>query len=230
MHYSSFITKVIKILKKMNKIVADVISLSGPLFFLWLLGSLVYTAMEMKSNHNTRKLSIIPYLAVLTNCVVWSAYGRMEQELPVLAANLIGILVGIYCTSIYHLYSIYPPLPIYYTMTAVIIICTLLLSVLGLINLVGFIAMLLAISVYASPLSTLQIVLQERSTRSMPFFTSLAAWLTSFAWALYGGIIARDLMVLLPSIIGILLAYVQLLMYVLYRFDTASVHYTELRR
>lgn len=211
------------------QLLRTLISLSGPLFFLWLQGSLVYTAMRMKIDHNQRKLSILPYLAVLTNCVVWSAYGRMEQELPVLGANLIGILVGVYCTSIYHLYSIYPPLPIYYTMSAVIIICTLLLSIFGFTNLVGIIAMLLAITVYGSPLATLQIVMQERSTRSMPFFTSLAAWLTSFAWALYGGTIAKDLMVLVPSIVGVLLASVQLLMYVLYGFDTSNINYTELR-
>ncbi len=139
--------------------------------------------------------------------------------MTVFITNLIGILVGIYCTATYHLYSEYAPQPTHYYISSLVVIAALVGHAMGFHHLVGVLAIICAILVYASPLATLGIVLTEQSTRSMPFPTSIAEFLTAFAWALYGGVVARDLTILVPSILGIVLASAQLLMYVIYGVD-----------
>ncbi len=208
----------------LHRFVYAFISLSCPFFFMWLQASLVYSAMILRLDNNERKLSNLPFLTLLTNCFVWVVYGQLEHEMTVFVTNLIGILVGIYCTATYHLYSIYAPNPSHYYISSAVITTSLIGHSLGFHHLVGFLAMISAILVYASPLATLGVVLTEQSTRSMPFPTSVAAFFTAFSWTLYGGIIARDLTILIPSILGVILASAHLLMYVLYGFDTTPAY------
>eukprot|EP01036_Dinobryon_divergens_P032350 gene32350-41914_t len=74
-----------------------------------------------------------------------------------------------------------------------------------------------------SPLSTLKKVIEEKSTQSMPSFsTSVTTWLNAFSWSLYGIIVANDFMVYAPNLIGLLLASVQLFLYAWLGFPSGS--------
>lgn len=48
-------------------------------------------------------------------------------------------------------------------------------------------------------------------------------FLTSLSWTLYGGIVARDIDVFVPSLVGVMLASVQLAMYVLFGFEEPAL-------
>ena len=91
------------------------------------------------------------------------------------------------------------------------------------IILIGIIGDILSILLMASPLSTLSKVINEKSTKSMPFYTSLSSWLNGLSWTLYGVIVAKDIMLYIPSSIGFLLATIQLILYVIYGFDKDEV-------
>ena len=74
-----------------------------------------------------------------------------------------------------------------------------------------------------SPLSTLKKVMAEKSTQSMPSFsTSVTTWLNAFSWSLYGLIVAKDFMVYAPNLVGLLLASVQLFLYAWLGFPGGS--------
>jgi hypothetical protein len=59
-------------------------------------------------------------------------------------------------------------------------------------------------------------VLEERSTASLPFSTSLVTWLNNASWMLYGYFVAQDKLIYGPNILGFLLSSTQMLLFLLY--------------
>ena len=91
-------------------------------------------------------------------------------------------------------------------------------------SVIGSVGVCSAIFLMGSPLSTLKKVIAEKSTQSMPSFsTSVTTWLNAFSWSLYGIIVANDFMVYAPNLIGLLLASVQLFLYAWLGFPSDSL-------
>lgn len=199
---------------------ADVlISLCAQACMIALMLSMVSTALDLQSNRNEKKLSAVPYLTLLVNCSVWSLYAAAQGLIALFLPNALGIFIGTYCSLIYFQNSRIPLPTEYSTIAGVIILASLIFVAMGYTELVGFIAIILSTAVYASPLSTLKTVLEEKSTKSMPFYTSLLVWLSSFFWTLYASAVAYDVNVLIPSLLGFILASVQMYMFFLYGID-----------
>merc|ERR1712124_117432 len=74
----------------------------------------------------------------------------------------------------------------------------------------GLIGDLTAIILLSSPLVTMKTVLKEKSSESMPFYTSLAMWLNSCSWAVFGWTIINDPFVYIPNVLGFTAASIQL--------------------
>mmetsp|Transcript_1002 Transcript_1002/g.3094 ORF Transcript_1002/g.3094 Transcript_1002/m.3094 type:complete len:295 (+) Transcript_1002:69-953(+) len=80
--------------------------------------------------------------------------------------------------------------------------------------LVGRVGALLATLLLASPLISLRQVLRDRHTGSMPALpTSLASFACAASWAAYGYLVAHDLNIVLPNLIGLLAATFQLVLF-----------------
>ena len=41
-------------------------------------------------------MSILPFLSLFTNCIVWTTYGLLANDMTVIAPNATGILTGMY--------------------------------------------------------------------------------------------------------------------------------------
>lgn len=89
--------------------------------------------------------------------------------------------------------------------------------------------MVFAVLMMGSPLSVLCSVLREKSTSAMPFHTSLATWGNAFSWSLYGLFVAADPLIYGPNMFGLLLATVQLSLFVVFGVQSSSSdgHYVE---
>jgi solute carrier family 50 (sugar transporter) len=203
----------------MNQIMSAVLGLSTPFFFLWLQTSMVFTAMTLKADRNERRMSNAPFLTLLTNSFLWILYARLEHSMAIFVVNLIGVVVGIYCTATFHLYSVYPAEPMGYYLAGLVIIIAMICSSLDLVSIVTSLTILSTVSLYCSPLATMNQVLTDRSTRSMSFPICVSAFLTALSWSLYGGAVAKSLELLVPSIIGVVLTSAQLFLFVIYGFD-----------
>lgn len=197
-----------------------VLSWAGPLLFINMQYSLLSIAYEISYTRNIRNLSSLPFLSLLTNSVVWVIYGVYKNEMPVLLPNILGVLTGLFSIAYYQIYSVYP-IPLSYFLTSLIIIGGAAGSgyLLHDIEMVGYIGSVLAVLMMASPLATLGRVMREKSTRCMPFYTSMSAWMNACSWSLYGGLIAHDNVIFVPNMISLGLACVQLSLYVIYGFD-----------
>ena len=51
-----------------------------------------------------------------------------------------------------------------------------------------------------------------------PLQSSLIMWLNSLCWLLYGVMISKDLMIIGPNLLGLLLASLQLLLFLVFGF------------
>jgi solute carrier family 50 protein (sugar transporter) len=189
------------------------LSWAGPACFLWMQSSMVLTAREIAMDGNQRQISVLPFLTVLVNCSVWLLYGLFMKEWPIFWSNFIGVLVGSYSTVLYEKYSLTKVPTHYYLVSFSIIGIAICMSIMRMVGLLGFLGMMLAVSVYGAPLATIKIVLKEQSTETMPFVISLTAWLSSVAWCLYGSLVVFDWHVLIPSIVGLLLSSAQLILF-----------------
>lgn len=81
---------------------------------------------------------------------------------------------------------------------------------------IGLIGCSLAVVLSGSPLATVGTVLKDKSTAALPFENSLSTWLNALCWFLYGTLVAHDIMIFGPNGMGLGLASIQMLMFVLY--------------
>ncbi|KAI9923286.1 hypothetical protein PsorP6_001075 [Peronosclerospora sorghi] len=80
---------------------------------------------------------------------------------------------------------------------------------------VGVIAIVSSLVLYASPLAAIKIVLQTRSSASLPIVMILAGTLNNILWTVYGFLV-HDMFVIVPTSVNAALGLVQVALYGLY--------------
>ena len=190
-----------------------VLKVAGPIFFLGLQSASVNTALKIANDKSTGQLSALPFVSLLTNCIIWTLYGYLKSDNTVLVPNAIGIVAGGFGTFIYNKYSADKPLKIYAASVILSAIASFL-AFTGNWYALGLLGCLLAVAVSGSPLATLKTVIRDKSTASLPFPTSLATWCNAFSWSLYGLMIAHDPMIFGPNLMGLTLATIQMSLFV----------------
>lgn len=80
---------------------------------------------------------------------------------------------------------------------------------------VGIVAIASSLALYASPLAAIKVVLQTRSSASLPFAMILAGAINNLLWVVYGALI-HDLFLIVPSSVNAALGLVQVALYGVY--------------
>jgi len=191
------------------------LKVAGPFFFLSMQYSAVQTATGILNSKSIGKLSPLPFISLLVNCIVWSLYGVLKSDMTVLIPNGIGVIAGLGCSAVYHKFSPVSPNQLY-AIGATIICLSLYLASIRNSHFIGLIGCVLAVILSGSPLATVRTVIAERSTAALPFWTSMSTWCNALSWFLYGSLIARDPMIYGPNGMGLGLASLQLILYGIY--------------
>jgi len=168
---------------------------AGPVFFMGMQVSSLNTAKTILINKTVGSLSPLPFMSLFVNCVVWSFYGYLRGDLTVLIPNLSGALVGLLCSSVYQYFCSETPANLYLITTSLILASSVLFAGRN-FKFLGYLGCSLAIILMGSPLATLKTVISEKSTASLPFWTSVSTWLNALSWSLYGIFVAGDGMVI----------------------------------
>ena len=196
--------------------------ISGPAFFLGMQGSSVLTARGILEDRSVGALSPLPFLSLLTNCIIWSYYGLLRKDNTVLVPNAIGVLSGLGCVLSYQKYSPSTPHKLYAGAAFIVFVATLLASV-GNFSLIGLIGCALAVVVMGAPLVTLKTVIQSKNTSAMPFTTSLMGFLNSLSWSAYGLLVADDAMIYGPNLMGLFLSSIQMALFMIFGLPPPKV-------
>jgi solute carrier family 50 protein (sugar transporter) len=165
-------------------------------------------------------LSHVPLLAQVSNCGLWIVYSLVARNEAILLVNSIGLTLGLYYIYIY-LRSTFGSRRSEVLRDAALlaaIACgaaTVAAQLAGRPGL-GLLASGASVLMFGSPLVKLRSVLRSRSTSGLSLALSVSACLASAAWSAYGALLP-DRFVLVPNLLGLLLAICQLCLFAVFR-------------
>ncbi|RZB82995.1 Bidirectional sugar transporter SWEET2 isoform D [Glycine soja] len=165
----------------------------------------------------------LPYIYSLLNCLICMWYGTpliSADNLLVTTVNSIGAVFQFVYIIIFLMYA---------EKAKKVRMIGLSLAVLGIFAIilvgslqiddiimrrffVGFLSCASLISMFASPLFIIKLVIQTKSVEFMPFYLSLSTFLMSTSFLLYG-LFNDDAFIYVPNGIGTILGLIQLILY-----------------
>ncbi|XP_054812877.1 bidirectional sugar transporter SWEET2-like isoform X1 [Prosopis cineraria] len=205
----------------------DAAGIAGNIFAFGLFVSPIPTFRRIIRNGSTEMFSGLPYIYALLNCLICMWYGTpliSLDNLMVLTVNSVGAVFQFVYIILFVIYA---------EKNRKVRMIGLLLVVLGLFAIivfgslqiadhvmrrmfVGFLSVASLISMFASPLFIIKLVIRTKSVEFMPFYLSLSTFLMSASFFLYG-LLNSDVFVYVPNGIGTLLGIVQLALYYYYK-------------
>ncbi|XWS10184.1 hypothetical protein CRYUN_Cryun39dG0053700 [Craigia yunnanensis] len=201
----------------------DAAGIAGNIFAFGLFVSPIPTFRRIIRNRSTEHFSGLPYIYALLNCLICTWYGTpliSYDNVPVMTVNSIGAVFQIAYIILFIVYA---------DKEKKMKMLGLLLAVFGLLAsiiagslqivdrearwiLVGLLSCASLISMFASPLFIINLVIRTKSVEFMPFYLSLSTFLMSTSFFLYG-IFNFDAFIYVPNGIGTILGIVQLVLY-----------------
>ncbi|KAE8718698.1 Bidirectional sugar transporter SWEET2 [Hibiscus syriacus] len=205
----------------------DAAGIAGNIFAFGLFVSPIPTFKRIVRNQSTESFSGLPYIYALLNCLICTWYGTplvSYDNVPVMTVNSIGSVFQITYIVVFIVYA---------NREKRIRMLGLLLAVFGLMAIivagslqiadrgtrwvfVGLLSCASLISMFASPLFIINLVIQTKSVEFMPFYLSLSTFLMSTAFFLYG-VFNFDAFIYVPNGIGTALGILQLALYFHYK-------------
>ncbi|KAK9716696.1 hypothetical protein RND81_06G251300 [Saponaria officinalis] len=203
----------------------------GNVTALFLFLSPVPTFIGICKKKTVGQYSAIPYLATFVNCMLWVVYGLPfvhPNSMLVITINGAGFFIEVIYLLLFIIYSnknsrIKVALIAIAEMIVVGIMTAVVLSVTRTTkqrsSIVGMIAIVCNIMMYASPLSVMKLVMTTKSVEYMPFFLSFASFANGIAWTIYA-LHPFDPYIAAPNGLGTLFAVAQLILYATYYKST----------
>lgn len=93
------------LLLALSLVQAFLLSVAPPLCFLALQLSSLPTIRQIIAQKSTAELSPVPFLALFTNCCVWTTFGVLKGDATVLLPNISGLLFGLLYTVVFRRYT-----------------------------------------------------------------------------------------------------------------------------
>ncbi|XP_022733374.1 bidirectional sugar transporter SWEET2-like [Durio zibethinus] len=201
----------------------DAAGIAGNIFAFGLFVSPIPTFRRIIRNQSTEHFSGLPYVYALLNCLICTWYGTpliSHNNVLVMTVNSIGVIFQIAYIILFIVYA---------DRKEKMKMLGLLLAVFGLLAIivagslqivdqearwifVGLLSCASLISMFASPLFIINLVIRTKSVEFMPFYLSLSTFLMSTSFLLYG-IFNFDAFIYVPNGIGTVLGIVQLALY-----------------
>ncbi|CAN4086170.1 unnamed protein product [Withania somnifera] len=201
-------------------IIGNVIS-----FFLFL--SPLPTFVKIWKAKSVMQFKPDPYVVTALNCAVWVFYGMPfvhPDSLLVVTINGIGLVIELLYVLVFFINAEWPKRRkiIIYLVVELILLAILIFVTLTFLHgtksrsmLVGVLAVIMNILMYASPLTVMRRVISTKSVKFMPFYLSLANFANGCIWFAYA-FLKFDPYILVPNGLGALSGAVQLILYAKY--------------
>lgn len=186
---------------------------------------------DMYRMHKLRDVgqaSVMPLAALWVCNHMWMLYGYVTDDLfPLLVTYAVGDVLGVIFLAIYYRWSKQRTYVLKVAAAALIINALVAVYVVlgktgalpqssSSFNLaVGYIAIASSLVLYSSPLSTIKLVIQTKSSESIPAPMIITGVINNTLWVIYG-ILLKDIILILPTAINIVLGAVQVMLYVIY--------------
>lgn len=199
-----------------TKLAMTVAPTLGALFANAMFLSTLSAVLAARDAADMGSLNPIPLVAIAGNCMAWLGYSFATRDAFVFAANLPGLLLGLfYSLTAARLSASYRSVELLLLAYAAIIgVSGFSASMLGGARaraLTGAVANTLLLAFYSAPLTALAKVLATRSSESLHAPLSLTSCLNGALWTVYG-LAKGDPVIWAPNASGAIVAMVQLLL------------------
>ncbi|CAK7351797.1 unnamed protein product [Dovyalis caffra] len=205
----------------------DAAGIAGNIFAFGLFVSPIPTYRRIIRNRSTEQFSGLPYIYALMNCLICMWYGTpliSADNLLVVTVNSFG---SVFQLAYIILFIIYAERKIKIRMSASLlaVLGVFAIIVVGSLQIharmirwvtVGSLTVVSLISMFASPLFVINLVIRTKSVEFMPFYLSLSTFLMSTSFFLYG-VLNFDAFVYVPNGVGTILGIIQLALYFHYK-------------
>ncbi|NP_001084504.1 sugar transporter SWEET1 [Xenopus laevis] len=169
----------------------------------------------MVAQRSVENIQYLPFLTTDLNNLGWFYYGYLKGDGTLMIVNVIGAsLQSLYMGA----YLLYSPERRYVGSQVLVSLGVLLLGycyftlwILDLnsrLNQLGLFCSVFTISMYLSPLADLAQIIRSKSTKCLSFPLTVATFLTSSSWVLYG-LVQSDLYITVPNFPGIVTSLVR---------------------
>ncbi|OMP02904.1 SWEET sugar transporter [Corchorus olitorius] len=215
--------------------IRNVVGVTGNVISLFLFLSPVPTFVQIWKKGSVEQFSPAPYLATFINCMIWVIYGLPmvhPHSTLVVTINGTGTAIEIVYLTLFLIFChdkkkrLKVLLIVIFEVILIAIVTILVLTIVHTTErrsmVVGIIAILFNIMMYASPLSVMKLVITTKSVEYMPFFLSLASLANGVAWTTYA-FLPFDPFISIPNGLGTLFSLAQLLLYATYYKSTKRI-------
>ncbi|KAG2305608.1 hypothetical protein Bca52824_025356 [Brassica carinata] len=204
----------------------DVAGIAGNVFAFGLFVSPMPTFRRILRNKSTEQFSGLPYIYSLLNCLICLWYGSpfiSQRNLMLVTVNSVGATFQL-CYIILFIMHTDKKNKMRMLVLLLVVFAVVGLIVAGSLQIpdkltrwyfVGFLSCASLVSMFASPLFVINLVIRTKSVEFMPFYLSLSTFLLSGSFLLYG-LFNSDAFVYTPNGIGTVLGIVQLSLYCYY--------------
>ncbi|XP_047318684.1 bidirectional sugar transporter SWEET2a-like [Impatiens glandulifera] len=209
-----------------NSSLCDAAGVAGNVFAFVLFVSPIPTFRRIVRNKSTEQFSGLPYIYALMNCLICLWYGLPIVSpgiILVATVNSVGAAFQLIYTTIFIIYADRSKrVKMLGLLSAVI--CAFLIIIVASLQafdtsnrqmFVGYLSVASLISMFASPLSVINLVIKTKSVEFMPFYLSLSTLLMSISFFAYG-MFKADPFIYVPNGIGVILGVIQLGLYYYY--------------
>ncbi|KAI5059374.1 hypothetical protein GOP47_0025693 [Adiantum capillus-veneris] len=192
------------------------------------------TFVRIFKTKSTEEFSGLPYVCTLLNCLLWVLYGLpivKPHSMLIITINVFGVAMELFFITLYVVFATkkskikvtrYMTLVVIFYV-AIIVITIFALHTLSLRQLVvGSVCVVIAVAMYAAPLSIMGLVIRTKSVEFMPFTLSLCNFTNSAVWTAYS-LVTKDIFVGIPNGIGCISGIVQLILYALYYKNSKKI-------
>ncbi|XP_031623750.1 sugar transporter SWEET1 isoform X2 [Contarinia nasturtii] len=205
-------------------------------FLQFMSGALV--CRKFVQNKSTGDSSAFPFICGFLSCSLWLKYGTLANEMTVVLVNAVGATLFFSYFIVFWMFTVNTG-AIYRQFFGAILVLGLVLSYTNYyqenrneaIEVVGYVCCTITVLFFAAPCCMLVDVFRTRSTEMLPIPLILMSFIGSVQWLAFG-IIANDIFLQIPNLLGALLSGTQLSLVCIYpnkpRISSTSTSSTDI--
>lgn len=197
--------------------------------------------LKARQSRDLGSLNPMPFVAMIFNCIGWTMYGCMQNDIFLFLGNISGLLLGLFyaitsLTIIAKKSANEEFSDQFLILEGLVLFAFFFWCVVAYVSvtaftsfddpkeqgavLVGTLGAVFSIAYYAAPLSTMVRVVIARDSSSLYFPMILVNLVNAFLWTSYGAFGVNDINIWLPNALGIILSCSQIFLIFLFKRGT----------